>query len=79
MERGPEKSEKYDFDEKSGHVKFKGSLRPDGTQRRDRMIKISTGYFSKKDFILSLFEPKSDTKLFLNLSGQLNIYYEKNV
>ena len=48
MERGPEKSEKYDFDEKSGHVKFKGSLRPDGTQRRDRMIKISTGYFSKK-------------------------------
>ena len=37
-----------DFDEKSGHVKYKGSLRPDGTQRRDRMIKISTGYFSKK-------------------------------
>ena len=69
MERGPEKSEKYDFDEKSGHVKYKGSLRPDGTQRRDRMIKISTGYFSKK---ISFFEPKSDTKLFLNFSGQLN-------
>mgnify|MGYP001257766381 CR=1 FL=1 len=49
MEQGPEKREKYAFDEKSGHVKYKGSLRPDGTQRRDRMIKISTGYFSKKD------------------------------
>ena len=48
MERGPEKSEKYDFDEKSGHVKYKGSLRPDGTQRRDRMIKISTGFFQKR-------------------------------
>ena len=48
MEQGPEKREKYAFDEKSGHVKYKGSLRPDGTQRRDRMIKISTGYFSKK-------------------------------
>ena len=73
MEQGPEKREKYAFDEKSGHVQYKGSLRHDGTQRRDRMIKISTGYFSKKDFILSLFEPNSNTKLFLTLSGQLNI------
>ena len=75
MEQGPEKREKYAFDEKSGHVKYKGSLRPDGTQRRDRMIKISTGYFSKKDFILSLFEPKSDTKLFLNLSGRIVVVF----
>ena len=74
MERGPEKSKKYDFDEKSGHVKYKGSLRPDGTQRRDRMIKISTGYFSKKISILLSFEPKFDRKLFLNLSCQLYIY-----
>ena len=28
-----------DFDEKSGHVKYKGSLRPDGTRRKDRKIK----------------------------------------
>ena len=42
------KSDGLSNDEKSGHVKYKGSLRPDGTQRRDRMIKISTGYFSKK-------------------------------
>ena len=28
-----------DFDEKSEHVKYKGSLRPDGTRRKDRKIK----------------------------------------
>ena len=31
-----------DFDEKSGHVKYKGSLRPDGTRRKDRKIKSET-------------------------------------
>jgi len=49
MEQGPEKREKYAFDEKSGHVKYKGSLRPDGTQRRDRMIKISTAIEHKTE------------------------------
>ena len=58
MERGPEKSKKYDFDEKSGHVRYKGSLRPDGTQRRDRMIKISTGM----TFPLHQLKPNSKTQ-----------------
>ena len=33
------KSDGLSNDEKSGHVKYKGSLRPDGTRRKDRKIK----------------------------------------
>jgi len=40
MTNEPEKP--FDFDEKTGHVIQKGSLRPDGTRRRDRTVKIAS-------------------------------------
>ena len=36
---GEDKSDGLSNDDKSGHVKYKGSLRPDGTRRKDRKIK----------------------------------------
>ena len=39
MLKVPEKP--FDYDEKSGHVIQVGSLRPDGTRRKDRMVKIA--------------------------------------
>ena len=42
-----ETGENYDFDEKSGHLIMKGSLRPDGTRRKDRIIKISSAIEAK--------------------------------
>merc|ERR1712083_711367 len=54
-----EESEKpFDFDEKSGHVIQKGSLRPDGTRRKDRTVKIAAaveqrfpGWFPKQKYV----------------------------
>ena len=31
----------FDYDDKSGHVIEKGSLRPDGSRRKDRIVKIA--------------------------------------